>query len=258
MNRRTPLFTLARALLVALLPVGLLPHAASAQEITVSAAASLHNAMREIGTAWQVARPAAKVHFNFAASGLLLAQLAQGAPIDVFASADVQTMDRAQAQGLVASPSRVNFAANELVLVSPLSRPVAFKSLADLARADVQRIALGTPSGVPAGRYAQAELERAGLWAALLPKLVFAENVRQALNYVSRAEVDAGFVYRTDALLDAARVRIDFALPVAGGVLYPMARVAASRNVEPADDFIAFVRGAPGQAVLARHGFAPP
>jgi molybdate transport system substrate-binding protein len=244
--------------------------AASAQDITVSAAASLQNALRDIGTAWQAARPSARVHFNFAASGALLAQLAQGAPVDVFASADLDTMDRAQARGLIAAESRSNFAANELVLVSPRARAASFKLLSDLARPEVQRIAVGTPSGVPAGHYAQAALERAGLWAALTPKLVFAENVRQSLNYVSRAEVDAGFVYRTDALLDKDTVRIDFAVPVAGGVLYPIARVAAGRNAQgapsapsaqstkTADDFIDFVKGAPGQAVLERHGFKPP
>ena len=243
---------------------GALGGAASAQEITVSAAASLQNALRDIGAAWQAARPGAKVNINFAASGALLAQLAQGAPVDVFASADLDTMDRAQARGLIAVASRSNFAANELVLVSPLARPATFKQLSDLARPDVQRIAVGTPSGVPAGRYAQAALERAGLWAGLAPKLVFAENVRQSLNYVSRAEVDAGFVYRTDALLDKNTVRIDFAVPVAGGVLYPIARVAASRSAQSAqraktaDDFIAFVKGTPGQAVLERHGFKPP
>ena len=231
---------------------------AGAQAITVSAAASLQNAMREIGTAYRLAQPAAKVSFNFAASGPLLAQIAQGAPVDVFASADTETMDKAQAQHLIASATRADFAANELVLVSPLARPAPVKSLAELTRPEVQRIAVGSPASVPAGRYAQAALERAALWAPLTPKLVFAENVRQALNYVSRAEVDAGFVYRTDALVDQDKVRIDFAVPTAGVVRYPIARVAASRNAAAADGFIAFVRGAAGQAVLARFGFGRP
>lgn len=231
---------------------------APAQEITVSAAASLQNAMRDIGAAYQAAHPGAKVHFNFAASGPLLAQLAQGAPVDVFASADLETMDKAQARNLVAADTRVNFAANELVLVSPLAKPASLSTLADLSRPDVRRIAVGTPGVVPAGRYAQVALERAGLWAPLQPKLVFAEDVRQSLNYVSRAEVDAGFVYRTDALVDAGKVRVDFAVPSAGRVLYPIARVAASTKARPADDFIAFVKAAPGQAVLARYGFRQP
>jgi molybdate transport system substrate-binding protein len=256
-----PLRCAPRAVLTAVLAAVLcagFARGAAAQEITVSAAASLQNAMREIGAAYKAANPGATVNFNFAASGALLAQLAQGAPVDVFASADAETMDKAQAQRLIAAPSRVDFAANELVLVSPLAKPARVGSLADLARPQVQRITLGSPSSVPAGRYAQRALEQAGLWAPLAPKLVFAENVRQALNYVARAEVEAGFVYRTDALLDAGTVRIDFAVPGAGSVRYPIARVAASRQAAAADAFIDFVRGAPGQTVLARFGFGRP
>lgn len=231
---------------------------ASAATLTVSAAASLQDAMREIGTAFQAAHQGVKVDFNFAASGLLLAQIAHGAPVDVFASADRETMDRAQAQHLIAAATRTDFASNTLVLVSPRSRPASFMTLADLKRADVRRIALGTPGSVPAGHYAQAALERAGLWAVLAPKFVYADNVRQTLAYVSRAEVDAGFVYRTDAGADAAAVRIDFAVPGAAVVHYPIARVAASRDARDADAFIAFVTGTQGRALLAAHGFTPP
>lgn len=230
--------------------------AASAQEITVSAAASLQNAMRDIGTAYQSAHPGSKVNFNFAASGPLLAQIAQGAPVDVFASADVETMDKAQAQNLIKTESRVSFATNELVLVSPLSQPASLKSLADLKKPAVARIAVGTPATVPAGRYAQSALESQGLWADLTPKFVFAENVRQALNYVSRAEADAGFVYRTDAMVDKDKVRIDLVVPTGKPVTYPIALVAASKNAQ-AGDFLKFVTGAQGQAVLAKYGFSP-
>lgn len=230
--------------------------AASAQEITVSAAASLQNAMREIGTAYQAAHPGSKVNFNFAASGPLLAQISQGAPVDVFASADAETMDKAQAQSLIKTDSRVNFATNELVLVSPLSQPASLKGLADLKRAGIARIAVGTPATVPAGRYAQLALESQGLWAELTPKFVFAENVRQALNYVSRAEADAGFVYRTDAIVDKDKVRINLVVPTTKPVIYPIAIVAASKNAA-AGDFVKYVTGAQGQAVLGKHGFSP-
>lgn len=230
---------------------------ASAQEITVSAAASLHNAMRDIGAAYQAAHPGRQVHFNFAASGSLLAQIAQGAPVDVLASADTDTMDKAQARRLIKPETRVNFAANELVLISPLSQPARLKAVADLEKPGIERIAVGTPATVPAGRYAQAALTPQGLWAELAPKFVFAENVRQALNYVSRAEADAGFVYRTDALIDQGKVRIDLVVPSPQPVLYPLAVVSASQNAAAAGDFIRFVTGAPGQAVLARHGFSP-
>jgi molybdate transport system substrate-binding protein len=229
---------------------------ASAQEITVSAAASLQNAMRDIGTAYQSAHPGSKINFNFAASGPLLAQIAQGAPVDVFASADVETMDKAQARSLIKVDSRVNFATNELVLVSPLSQAASLKSLADLKRPGIARIAVGTPATVPAGRYAQLALESQGLWAELTPKFVFAENVRQALNYVSRAEADAGFVYRTDAIVDKDKVRIDLMVPTTKAVVYPIALVAASKNAGAAD-FVKFVTGPQGQAVLGKYGFSP-
>ena len=231
---------------------------AGAQELTVSAAASLANAMRDVGAAYAAARPGVKLNFNFAASGALLAQLQQGAPVDVFASADLDTMNRAEAARLTRPETRLNFASNELVGVSPAARPPAARSLNELAGAGVARIAVGTPSSVPAGRYAQAALEAQGLWAAVTPKLVFADNVRQALNYVSRAEVDAALVYRTDALIDKAQVRIDYTVPTAQPVLYPIAVVTASRNAAAATEFIRFVAEAPGQAVLARHGFRPP
>jgi len=228
---------------------------AGAQEITISAAASLQNAMRDIGTAYQTAHPGRQVNFNFAASGPLLAQIAQGAPVDVFASADAETMDKAQAQSLIKADTRVNFAANELVLVSPLAQPASIKALADLKRPAITHIAAGTPATVPAGRYAQAALESQGLWTELTPKFVFAENVRQALSYVSRGEAEAGFVYRTDAMVEKDKVRIDLVVPTTKPVVYPIALVAGTKNAAAATDFVKFVTGAPGQAVLGKFGF---
>jgi molybdate transport system substrate-binding protein len=231
---------------------------AAAQTITVSAASSLRNALREVGTAYQAAHPGVKVDFNFGSSGSLLAQIAKGAPADVFASADLATMDRAQVQNLIDVNSRSNFVANQLVVISPRSAPAHLKTAADLKGDAVKRIAVGSPASVPAGRYAQEALERDGLWADLVPKLVFAENVRQALNYVSRAEVDAGLVYSTDAKIDADTVRVDFAMPTVDPLLYPIAHVAASPNAKAANAFIAYVKSAPAQAIFERFGFRKP
>jgi molybdate transport system substrate-binding protein len=246
---------LQRGLLLAL--GSALSIAVSAQELTVSAAASLQNAMRDIGAAYQAANPSVKLNFNFAASGPLLQQIAQGAPVDVFATADLETMDKAQAQNLINTASRVNFAANELVLITPTSKP-AIASINDLAKPSVERIAVGSPNTVPAGRYTQAALEKRGQWAQLQPKFVFAENVRQSLNYVSRAEVDAGFVYRTDALIEKDKVRIDLTVELEKPVLYPIALVAASKNAAAAAEFQKFVVGPQGQALLAKYGFSKP
>lgn len=233
-----------------------LPWLASAQQLTVSAAASLTDAFKAIAPRFEAARPGATVRFNFAASGVLLQQIAQGAPVDVFASADQETMDRAAAQKLVAAGTRRDFAANSLVLVTPPGGAVA--SMRDLAGAGVKRIAIGKPASVPVGRYTQQALENARLWAGLQPKLVFADNVRQVLDYVSRGEVEAGFVYRTDAEL--ARGKVGIAMTVAGHapVSYPAAVVADSRQAALARDFVAFLGAAEAQGVLAKHGFDRP
>ena len=232
--------------------------AACAQDLVVSAAASLTQAFRDVGTQYEKAHPGRKVVFNFAASGALLAQIQQGAPVDVFASADQPTMDRAAAAKLLDDSTRADFARNTLVVVVPLSSKLAPRALNDLTDPAFARIATGTPASVPAGKYTADAVAAANLTGALQPRWVFGESVRQVLNYVTRGEVDAGFVYRTDALIEADKTRIAFTVPTASAVNYPIAQVAASRNAQAARDFIAFVRGASGQAILQRYGFAPP
>lgn len=231
---------------------------AAAGELIVSAAASLTNAFAEIGSAFEAAHPGTKVRFNFAASGGLLQQIAQGAPVDVFASADAETMDQAERRQLVGRASRADFAANTLVVVVPRDAAAAPKSLADLTAPGVHRIAIGVPASVPVGRYAKDALEKARLWSVLEAKTIGAQSVRQALDYVARGEVDAGFVYATDAALMPDKVRLAFIVPIATPVRYPIAAVAASAHAAEAMEFIAFVRSPAGQATLRRHGFAPP
>ena len=233
-----------------------LPWLASAQQLTVSAAASLTDAFKEIAPRFEAARPGATVRFNFAASGVLLQQVAQGAPVDVFASADQETMDRAAAQKLIAAGTRRDFASNALVLIAPPGSQV--RQLADLAHADVRRVAVGKVASVPVGRYTQQALEGARLWGGLQPKLVFADNVRQVLDYVARGEVDAGFVYRTDAEPARAKVAIVMAVGGHAPVSYPAAAVADSRQAALARDFVNFLGAAEAQAILARHGFGRP
>ncbi len=235
-----------------------LPLLASAQQLTVSAAASLTDAFKEIGPKFEAARPGASVRFNFAASGVLLQQIAQGAPADVFASADQETMNRGVEQKLVAADSRRDFAANSLVLITPAQGAPAVATLADLGKPAVKRIAVGKVASVPVGRYTQQALEGAQLWAALQPKIVFADNVRQVLDYVSRGEVEAAFVYRTDAELAKGKVAIAMTVGGHAPVTYPAAIVADSKQPALARDFVAFLAGAEAQAILARYGFGRP
>ncbi len=229
---------------------------AQAQELLVSAASSLTQAFQAIGQAFVQSQPGSSVRFNFAASGTLLAQIQQGAPVDVLATADQDTMERAARAGLLAPGSRQNFTHNALVVIVPMAAMHTPQSLHDLTQNAYLRIASGSPGSVPAGRYAQQAVQQAGLSAALQTRWVFATNVRQVLRYVARGEVDAGLVYRSDALSEANSTRIAFtvATPKLG---YPLAQLANSPNPGLGQQFIQFVRSVAGQAILAQHGFAP-
>lgn len=235
-----------------------LPLFASAQQLTVSAAASLTDAFKEMGPRFEAARPGATLRFNFAASGVLLQQIAQGAPVDVFVSADQETMNRAADQKLIATVTRRDFAANSLVLVTPTQGAPAIATLADLNKPSVRRIAVGKVASVPVGRYTQQALGTAQLWSALAPKLVFADNVRQVLDYVARGEVEAGFVYRTDAEVAKGKVRVAATVGGHTPITYPAAVVADSKQAALARDFVNFLGGADAQAILAKYGFGKP
>jgi len=235
-----------------------LPLAAAAQQITVSAAASLTDAFKEIGPRFEAARAGSTVRFNFAASGVLLQQIAQGAPVDVFASADQDTMNRGADQKLIDTATRKDFVTNSLVLIEPAQGAVGLKSLQDLSGAGVKRIAIGKTATVPVGRYTKQVLANADLWTTLEPKFVQADSVRQVLDYVSRGEVEAGFVYRTDAAVAGDKVKIAFTPTGHTPVTYPIAVVAESRQKALAGDFIAFLSTPAAQEVLTRYGFGKP
>lgn len=231
---------------------------ASAEDLTVSAASSLTESFREIAVAYEKAHPGTRVDLNFAASGVLLQQIARGAPVDVFASADQATMDQAATQGLLEPGTRQVFAHNSLWVVVPPQARQRPANLAALAGAGFERIAIGNPDSVPVGRYARGALQQAGLWSVLQAKVITTQNVRQSLDYVARGEVDAGFVYATDAQAMPDRVQRAFQVPVDGDISYPLAQVTGSSKAAQAQRFIAYVRSAAGQAILQRHGFGSP
>jgi molybdate transport system substrate-binding protein len=246
---------------VTLIALGLalaLPHAVSAQQITVSAAASLTDAFKELGPKFEASKPGATVRFNFAASGVLLQQISQGAPVDVFVSADQETMTRAADQKLIDASTRRDFVSNSLVLIEPAKDGPGLKSLKDLTGAHVRKIAVGKTATVPAGRYTKQVLDAANLWATLESKMVQADSVRQVLDYVGRGEADAGFVYRTDAAAMGDRVRIVLAPGGSAPVSYPLALVADSRQKALARDFAAFLFTDTAQQTLSRYGFGKP
>ena len=231
---------------------------AAAGDITVSAAASLTDAFNELKGAFAKDHPGVNVTFNFAASGALLSQMAQGAPVDVFASADQKTMDQAVEKKLIDMPTRVNFAQNALVMAVPADNPAKLKDLTNLTTPAVKRVAVGNPDSVPVGRYTKAALSKTGLWDAIAAKLVLAESVRQVLDYLTRGEVDAGFVYATDAKQGGDKVKTVVEVPVETPVTYPIAVLAGAKDKKDAAAFVAFVTGPKGQAVLAKYGFKKP
>lgn len=228
---------------------------ASAEEMTVSGAASLTNAFTELKQIFEKKHPGLAVNTNFAASNPLLKQIVEGAPVDVFASADQGTMDKAVGARVVDPATRQNFALNDLVLIVPKGNPKP-ESLDALK--SMQHIAVGNPDSVPAGRYTKDALTKAGLWKELEPKYILSASVRQALDYVARGEVDAGFVYRTDA--EQYKDKVEIAMIVDGHdpVSYPIAVAITGNNPAAGQEFIKFVLSPAGQQVLARYGFSKP
>jgi molybdate transport system substrate-binding protein len=229
-----------------------------AEELTVSAAASLTNAFPELGRLFEKQHPGVKVIFNLAASGALLQQLAQGAPVDIFASADQKTMDQAQENGLVVPASRRNFVSNALVLIVPQDAKLAIAGPKDLLLPAVKRVAVGNPASVPAGRYTKGALTKAGLWEKLQPKFIMGESVRQVLDYVGRGEVDAGFVYATDAAVARGKVKVVATVPGHQPIVYPAALVAASHKKALGQQFLEFLATPESVAILSKYGFGKP
>ena len=247
-----------RKQLLALSVLSLAAGTAQAAEITVSAAASLTNAFKEIAQRYEAKYPDAKVQLNFGASGALLQQMAKGAPVDVFASADQATMDKAEKQDLINPKTRHNFARNTLVLIVPADSTPSLDNLADLKKASIQKIAIGNPASVPVGNYTKEVLEDARLWKPVSTKAVNTQNVRQSLDYVARGEVDAGFVYGTDTYVMKDKVKTAFEVPTKSPILYPLAITQDSAQPEEARRFQAFVLAPEGQEVLARFFFKKP
>ena len=245
------------ALAAALLALG--AHAAAA-DLLVSAASSLTNAFNALARGYEAAHPGTRVLSNYGASGALLQQIAKGAPADVLATADQDTMDQAASQQLIDPAARRDFAGNALVVVAPHDAKAPPATLADLATAKVTRIAIGNPASVPAGRYSKRALEKAGLWSVVSAKTINTQNVRQSLDYVARGEVDAAFVYATDAAQFRDKVKLAFPVPLDVAIRYPIAPVKSTESARAAAarSFIAYVASPAGQAILARHGFTAP
>lgn len=233
---------------------------AAAQSITVSAAISTKDAVSELGRDFAASHPGVTLLYNWGSSGGLQKQIEAGAPIDVFIAAAARQMDALEERRLIVPGTRKVIARSLLTVIKPRDSRVDIVKPGDLLEARVGRIVVGNPRTVPAGQYAQESLRALGLWDRLQPKLVFAEDVRQALEYVARGEVDAGFVYTTDAATRGRAVKEAFrpAEDTYRPVVYPVAVVTGARQPALAAAFIDLLVSREGQAVLSRYGFQPP
>ncbi|MGA9189752.1 MAG: molybdate ABC transporter substrate-binding protein [Methanosarcina sp.] len=224
--------------------------------ITVSAAASLTEAFTDIASQFEKENLGTDVNLNFGGSGNLRMQIEGGAPVDVFASADEGQMNTLGNETLIDNSSRKDFAHNSLVIIVPEASTLNITSIKDLADPKIQKISIGNPDTVPVGNYSRTTLTEAGLWSQLENKLVLAEDVKQVLVYVERGEVDAGFVYMTDAkTAQPGTVKIVANVPVSIPVNYPIAVVSSSEHREEAQKFLEFVTGEEGQTILKKYGF---
>ena len=234
--------------------------AAYAQELTVSVAVSMKDAVEELGRRFVQSHPGVTPRYNFGSSGELQKQIEAGAPVDVFVSAAARQMDELERKGLLLAGTRRVFARNVLTVVKPAYSTIDLAKATDLLDARVSRIVVGNPKTVPVGQYSEESLRALGLWEKLQPKIVFAENVRQALDYVARGEVDAGFVYTTDAAVRGRDVKEAFRPPedTYRPVTYPVAVTKDARQPALAAAFIDLLMSPEGQQVLTRLGFLPP
>ncbi len=243
---------------LSLVPAVLLCCPAMASNVTVSAAVSLKDALTEIAAGYEKAS-GDKLVFNFGGSNVLARQIEEGAPVDLFFSADESQMDGVAQKGLLAEGTRKDVLSNALVIVLPADSTLAVKSAQDLAGDAVKKIALADPKAVPAGVYAREYLEKLGLWKAIEPKVVAVENVRAALAAVESGNVEAGMVYQTDAGI-SKKVKVVFTVPASEGpaIHYPAALLKGAAQADAAKKFLDYLGGADARKIFEKYGFIVP
>lgn len=233
----------------------LFPLLASAATLRVSAAASLTDVLQALAPIYQTQTGDTLV-FNFGASSILARQIQEGAPVDLFVSADEQKMDQLQRAHLIVRASRRSILSNTLVIVVPNDSHMTIGSPSDLTGRSIKRIAVAEPQTVPAGIYAKQYLRKIGLWSKVVGKVIPTDNVRGALAAVESGNVDAGIVYKTDALISKG-VRVAYEVPASEGpvISYPVAVVADSRQQAAAQRVLDFLQSPRAREVFRKYGF---
>jgi molybdate transport system substrate-binding protein len=231
--------------------------AAQPVELTISAAASPKDALAEIKTGYEKKNPTVKLVYNLGGSGALQKQIEQGAPADIFISAAPKQMNDLEAKNLVNKATRKNLVENKLVLVVPENSALGLSKFEDITSAKVEKFSMGETATVPAGQYGQQVLQKLGLWDKVKDKAVFAKDVRTVLTYVSTGNVEAGIVYKTDAVSPGAKVKIAAVAPEGSHqpIIYPVAILSGAKQGKAAEDFLAYLAGPEAKAVFEKYGF---
>ena len=263
-KRRKLLVLITTALAAFLLTIGLSTLtsapvvAQSNPSLLISAAASLKEVLEEIKPLYQQSKPNVNISYNFGSSGALQQQIEQGAPADIFISAAKRQVDALEQKGFLVAGTRNIIAKNKLVLVVP-KNAVGITSFYSLKDAKVKKIAIGEPRTVPAGQYGQQVLEKLKIWSEIKSKLVFASNVRQVLASVETGNADAGLVYITDAKIsDKVKVVVTADEKYHSPIIYPLAVIKSSKNVDAAKEFSQFLSSNQAKAVFRKYGFILP
>ena len=229
--------------------------AAKAETVMVFAAASLTDALKVAAKQFEE-KSHDKIEFNFAASSLLARQIEEGAPADIFFSADETQMDMLEKNKLIVASTRQDRLSNALVVIVPVESTLQINSASDLTNAAISKIALGNPAGVPGGVYAKIWLTKKGVWDDIKSKIVPTENVRGVLAAVASSDVDAGVVYQTDAII-SKRVKTAYQVPSVDNpdIRYPMAVLKESKQQKAAKDFVKFLASEDAAQIFESFGF---
>lgn len=223
-------------------------------ELTISAAASLQDALNDITATFEEEHPNVKINYNFGASGSLQQQISQGAPVDLFFSAAEDKFDLLVEEGLIEEDQGIDLVENEIVLVVPKDSTQEISTFEDLTKAE--KISIGTPETVPAGKYAQETLENLQVWSAVEGKMVYAKDVRQVLTYVETGNVDAGIVYKTDALISPkVEVIAKADESTHAPIIYPVGVIKNSSHKDEAELFYEYLQNDMSLDNLEKYGF---
>lgn len=226
--------------------------------LNISAAISMKDALEQVAKSYSKEHENVKVVYNFASSGVLMSQIEEGAPVDIFISAGKKQVQELEDKGLILKDCSEIIVSNKLVLIKPKQADLKLDNLEELTGNGVKKVAVGNPVTVPAGQYAKAALEGQGIWNKIKSKLVFTNDVRQVLSYAETGNIDAGIVYSSDALLSARVEAVAIDTKLYPSIKYPAVIIKDSENAAMSKEFLQFCLSEKAQKIFKSYGFAPP